>query len=159
MSKFTQGEMNGAATKQVIYRNKLGSQSSIRITSKRTRYSMSSLSRVNKNEYDPQPLFGKQFQSFILKTIEKVQAYFSEAEVIRKKAMKTGNPDIKHKILLKENHIFRKGLKELNDFLNKFIDYAKDLKAKKLSGMGYRYGNNGKLKKTRGTQSFVHDFI
>lgn len=57
--------------------------------------------------------------------------------------------DEKYKYLLKENGIIRKGLREMNDFLSDFIDHLKEQKLKKIHSMGYKYGNHGKLKKTK----------
>jgi len=55
--------------------------------------------------------------------------------------------DQKYNYLMKENGIIRRGLREMNQFLSKFIEYVKDLKLKKLHGMEYKYGKSGKLKK------------
>jgi esterase/lipase len=50
---------------------------------------------------------------------------------------------------MQENSTIRKGLKEMNEYLSKFIDYIKDQKLIKTHSMGYKYGNNGKLKKSK----------
>lgn len=59
------------------------------------------------------------------------------------------NDDDKHKILIQENSTIRKGLKEMNEYLSQFIDHIKDQKLVKIHSMGYKYGNNGKLKQNR----------
>lgn len=55
----------------------------------------------------------------------------------------------KHKLLIQENSTIRKGLKEMNEYLSQFIDHVKDQKLIKIHSMGYKYGNNGKLKQNR----------
>ena len=52
----------------------------------------------------------------------------------------------------------RKNLRELNDFLTRFVDHVKEVKMKKLHGMGYKYGNTGKLKKDRGNLYFELEY-
>lgn len=37
----------------------------------------------------------------------------------------------------------------MNDFLSKFIEHVREVKLKKISGMGYKYGNFGKLRKNK----------
>ena len=63
--------------------------------------------------------------------------------------LKSSSKEEKANFLLQENKIMRKGLKEMNDFLSEFIDHLKELKLVNLYSMSYKYGNNGKLKKTR----------
>jgi len=64
--------------------------------------------------------------------------------------MKTAySTDDKNKYLMSENTIIRKGLREMNDFLSEFIDHLKEKKMVTMSSIGYKYGNNGKLKKTK----------
>lgn len=55
----------------------------------------------------------------------------------------------KDKFLFQESKILRKGLKEMNDFLSECIDHLKKKKLVSLNTMSYKYGNNGKLKKTK----------
>jgi hypothetical protein len=56
---------------------------------------------------------------------------------------------------LKENAIFRKGLRELNDFLSQFIDFIKESKLKRMYGMSYKYGKNGKYKQNEEEKAHI----
>ena len=46
----------------------------------------------------------------------------------------------------------------MNDFLSKYIDYVKEIKLKKMNGMQYKYGSNGKLKKDKGKHPLIRYF-
>ena len=84
-----------------------------------------------------------------------MQVYFKQWEKLRTKANNTHNEETRYKHLLKENAIFRKGLRELNDFLSQFIDFIKESKLKRMYGMSYKYGKNGKYKQNEEEKAHI----
>lgn len=55
----------------------------------------------------------------------------------------------KFDLLNKENKVLRTSLRDVNDYLTKFLEMLKDNKLRKMHSMGYKYGSHGKLKKTK----------
>lgn len=87
--------------------------------------------------------------------IDKVQVYFKQCQKLRSKANNSHDDEERYKCLLKENAVFRKGLRELNDFLSQFIDFIKESKLKRMYGMSYKYGKNGKYKKNEEEKAHI----
>ncbi|CAI2363159.1 unnamed protein product [Moneuplotes crassus] len=81
--------------------------------------------------------------------IAKMNKYLKKCEILRHKMKKSSDDNQKSKLLVQENKIMRRGLKEMNGFLSDLIDHLKEKKLASLNSLDYKYGNNGKLKKTR----------
>ena len=58
----------------------------------------------------------------------------------------------KIKSLNQENKLLRSSLRIMNTYLSEFLEMLKDNRLKKVSSMGYKYGQNGRLKKTEDQQ-------
>ncbi|CAI2363241.1 unnamed protein product [Moneuplotes crassus] len=118
-----------------IYNRKVKSRSSVQSLKRNSKSSISSES--TKVLGNPQP------------KLEKMSAYLQKCKNLRKKMKTSTSEEQKSKLLLQENKLMREGLKEMNEFLSDFIEHIKEKKLASISSIGYKYGDNGKLKRTR----------
>jgi len=91
----------------------------------------------------------KSFEQNHLSVMSQVKADLEKSTRMRTKVNNDLDEVEQFQGLNAENQVLRKSLKNLNLYLTKFLETLKKNKLKKMHSLSYKYGSNGKLKKSR----------
>ncbi|CAI2362053.1 unnamed protein product [Moneuplotes crassus] len=82
-------------------------------------------------------------------TMNEIEASVKKCEKLRQAAEDEYDGSQKLRLLNRENKILHNNVKKVNEYLSTFLVHVKEYKEKTHSSMSFKYGSQGKLKKTR----------